>query len=85
MQRPSSLATDPNVEHQSHGSCQKQIVRSPIAIPPSITEEQGESDLAEELQNQHQPVEHDNAPSGDVKEAMVTGSSRHSSYVSTGT
>ena len=80
MERPSSLATDPNIEHQSHESCQKQAVHSPIAIPPSIPEE-GENDFTEVSQNQRQPVEHDNVPSGGTKEAMVTGSSRLSSGI----
>ena len=66
MQRPSSLSTDSNVEHQL---CQKQqVMRSPVTIPPSITEE-GENDLTEESDNQHQLVEH----TSDVKDVMVTG------------
>ena len=80
MERPSSLATGPNIEHQSHESCQKQVVHSPIAIPPSIPEE-GENDFTEVSQNQRPPVEHDNVPSGGTKEAMVTGSSHLSSRI----
>ena len=76
--------TEPGVVHQLQQTAQ--VVGSPVTIHPSITEEGG-TNLTNETnmpQSQHMhllPVEHANAPSGDVKVVTVTGSSsHHSSY-----
>lgn len=78
-QRPSSLATDSSVEQQLK---QTQVVGSPVTIHPSIAEENGTNATKESALNQNLlSLEHSNAPSSDIKQATVTGSSsQHSSF-----
>ena len=77
-QNPPSLETDPTMEHQ------RKCLSSPVTIPPSITEENG-NDLASEITQDEKLLlvqeEHANASSG-AKGTTVTGSSsHHSSYL----
>ena len=78
-QRPSSLETNPTMEHQL------KHIGSPVAIPPSISEESGTDFTSKLMQNEKLlvvPDEPANAPSSDVKAVAVTGSSsHHSSYL----
>ena len=79
-QSPSSLETDPTMEHQ----CTWKRLSSPVTIPPSITEENGNY-LASEITQDEKLLlvqeEHANASSG-AKNTTVTGSSsHHSSYL----